>query len=208
MLFNIVHFYFKYFFEPNKLTAMNKNLSFSDLQQRYQNTIRELEFFKSVTEQDLSLKPAPSIWSVAEIFEHILIFNKMYQKMIHQALESANDKHTDSDRFNARFFIRPFIAMIRPPYKMKIKTLKPMKPSGQQEIHPHSGIDELIKFNQDQITLLKELENKKLNLDRIKGKNKVFKIKMTVTEFFLMMDAHQERHIWQAQQLLEKMSKI
>lgn len=187
---------------------MNKNLSFSNLQQLYQNSIKELEFLKSVPEHDLSIKPSPTIWSAAEIFEHILLFNKMYQKMIQQALDSATIIHVDSDRFNARFFIRPFIAMVRPPYKMKIKTLKPMQPTRQQDTPPHSVINELIKFNQDQIELLIELEKKNLNLDRIKGKNKVFKIKMTVTEFFLMMDAHQDRHIWQAQQLLKKLSKI
>jgi len=187
---------------------MNKNLSFSNLQQLYQNSIKKLEFLKSVPEQDLSIKPAPTIWSAAEIFEHILLFNKMYQKMIQQALDSATDNHSDSDRFNARFFIRPFITMVRPPYKMKIKTLKPMQPSGLHDKPPHSVINELIMFNQDQIDLLKELEKRKLNLDQMKGKNKVFKIKMTVTEFFLMMDAHQDRHIWQAQQLLKKLSKI
>lgn len=124
--------------------------------------------------------------------------------MIRQAINNNQSTVSESGQFNARFHIRPIIEMVRPPYKIKIKTLSPMKPDDNLQRPVDEIITDLITFNQEQIRLIEELEEKKLDLDRIKGRNRVFKFNMTLTEFFLMMSVHQDRHIWQAEQTLKK----
>jgi hypothetical protein len=197
------------YFTLNHSTRINLKtpLTYSDLHHPFQNAIQKFESFKSLPVQNLSVKPGPSAWSVAEIFEHILLFNNIYQKMIQKAIDNDDSTVTETGQFNARFHIRPLIAMIRPPYKMKIKTLTPMKPNDDLQKKVDDIIADLIVFNREQIKLIKELEEKKLDLDRIKAKNRVFKFNMTLTEFFLMMSAHQDRHIWQAEQTLERLSE-
>lgn len=174
--------------------------------QLYKSANQYLKRFHQHSEEQLILKPGPAIWSVHEILEHILLFNKMYYKMIQRSIENSNPPSGVSDSFKARFFIRPFIKLVKPPYKIKIKTLSPMRPAGIINIPTHSLLDELLEFNEDMIQFVEQLAIQKLDLDRIKGHNKVFKIKMTLTEFLLMMAAHQDRHIWQADQTLDKLS--
>lgn len=81
-----------------------------------------------------------------------------------------------------------------------------MRPAGENHNQPYQLLDELISFNTELIQLIEELTIQNLDLNRIKGRNKVFKLKMTLTEFFLMLAAHQDRHIWQAEQTLKKIS--
>jgi hypothetical protein len=197
------------YFTLNHSTRINLKtpLTYSGLHHPFQNAIQKFESFKSLPVQNLSVKPGPSAWSVAEIFEHILLFNNIYQKMIRKAIDHDDSTVAESGLFNARFHIRPLIAMMRPPYKFKIKTLSPMKPDDELQRPVHDIINDLITFNREQIRLIEELEEKNLDLDRIKGRNSVFKFKMTLTEFFLMMAAHQDRHIWQAEQTLERLSE-
>lgn len=51
-------------------------------------------------------------------------------------------------------------------------------------------------------------EQKKLDLNKIKVRNKVFFIKMSLIEYILMFEAHQSRHLWQAEQTLRKIKSV
>ncbi len=185
---------------------MKKEYTFNDLRQLYKSSVRKLTALQQFPEEQLLLKPDPSSWSVHEIIEHILLFNKIYHKMIQSTLQKDNHPLSASKSFSARFFIRPFISFVEPPYKIKIKTISPMRPAGENHNQTYQLLDELISFNTELIQLIEELTIQNLDLNRIKGRNKVFKFKMTLTEFFLMLAAHQDRHIWQAEQTLKKIS--
>lgn len=81
-----------------------------------------------------------------------------------------------------------------------------MKPKESRPEEFYSFLDQLVEMNGKFIKQIQEFEVQKLDLDRVRGKNPVFKFKMSITEFLLMLDAHQQRHFWQTDNTLLKLT--
>lgn len=184
-----------------------KRYSYSDLIQLFENAIIKAESFKDIPEDLLALKPDSSSWSTGEIFRHLVKFNNIYLGYINRAIKNtANPKPvTDEGSFQPRLIFRGLIGFVKPPYKIKMSTIAPMYPVDVDGQNFHSELDLLIKTNEQMIGRIRNAGDEKLNLNKIKGKNPVFKISMTLSEFILMFDAHQQRHFWQADQTLKRL---
>lgn len=185
---------------------MKKTYQYSDLIQLFEEAVQRAEQFKSIPPEIIQLKPNPSTWSTGEIFEHIVRFNRIYLRSVDRTLDTVQHRTTDKPEFSPRRLMNYFINTVRPPYKMKIKTIKPMKPQEGSAEEIFDYLDQLMQLNHNMIQQIYELGKKKLDLDLMKGENPVFKFNMTLTEFFLMMDAHQQRHFWQAGNILKKLT--
>jgi hypothetical protein len=173
----------------------------------FKDAIQQAEQFKSIPGDLIALKPNPSSWSVCEIFEHIVRFKTIYMRAIHRTLDVTTPVTTENPEFRTRKLMSYFINTCRPPYKMKIKTITPMKPVNSLAEDCFFHLAQIIELNKKIIEQLNDLEAKKMDLDRMKGKNPVFKFNMTLTEFYLMLDAHQQRHFWQTENTLKNLSE-
>lgn len=185
---------------------MKNTYNYMDLSRLFEEGIQRAERFKSIPDNIMRLKPNPSSWSAGEIFEHIVRFNTIYLRAVERTLDASQPVITTHPDFSSRKLIGYFIKKTRPPYKIKIKTIAPMKPGNAGDVEHHEFLESLIDMNKKIISLLNDLSKRKLDLDRVKGKNPVFKFKMTLTEFFLMLDAHQQRHFWQAENTLKNLT--
>jgi hypothetical protein len=126
---------------------------------------------------------------------------------IDNALEENEPVTTNRDQFKPRLLMRQFIRMLNPPYKIKMKTVSPMYPDELHSENPEKQIGRLAETNQSLVEKIGEWKTKNLDLDHIKGKNPVIKwISMTLTDFILVLEAHQRRHFWQIEQTLLKLS--
>lgn len=65
---------------------------------------------------------------------------------------------------------------------------------------------QLLNTNRELLTLIDEFEFKRLDLNKIKFRHEIFFIKMSLIEYILMLEAHQRRHLWQAEQTLLKIT--
>ncbi len=185
---------------------MKKRFNYSELISLFETAIQQAENFKLIPANIITLKPNPSSWSAGEIFEHIVRFNMIYQRNIDRTLDKGPLFTTVNPSFSPRLLINYFIKTTRPPYKLKIKTLTPMKPKESRPEEFYSFLDQLVEMNGKFIKQIQEFEVQKLDLDRVRGKNPVFKFKMSITEFLLMLDAHQQRHFWQTDNTLLKLT--
>jgi hypothetical protein len=96
---------------------------------------------------------------------------------------------------------------MEPPYKLKIPTLAPMYPKASAETGMQSTSADLRETNKMAIDMLDELKSNSADLGKIMGKHPVFKfLPMSLTDLFLVMAAHQRRHLWQAEQTLYRLS--
>ncbi|TVQ02285.1 MAG: hypothetical protein EA359_12225 [Balneolaceae bacterium] len=186
---------------------MKKTYNYPGLVRLFEDAIQQAERFKSISGDLISLKPNPSSWSAGEIFEHIVRFKTIYLRAIHRTLDSGTPIITENPGFRPRKLMSYFIKTVRPPYKMKIKTITPMKPVDTSAEEYYIYLAQVIEMNKKIIEQLNELETRKIDLDRVKGKNPLFKFNMTLTEFYLMLDAHQQRHFWQAENTLKEISE-
>lgn len=186
---------------------MKKRYSYRDLTHLINNLVSETETYASLSDPLITTKPDPSSWCVGEIFEHIVMFNEIYLDMI-QAAAKPNDLPTfQEEQFSPRFYISPFIRFVKPPYRIKIKTIAPMSPVDIDCDNYRQQFAQLLKTNRDLLALIHEFEFKRLDLNRIKFRNKIFFIKMSLIEYILMFEAHQSRHLWQAKQTLLKIKE-
>lgn len=185
---------------------MGQSYSYSDLISKFQHAINELQKYHTLTDEQISIKPHPDAWCAGAIFEHILMFNKIYLKMIEKGLDRTAPTGSRSNKFHARLIMRPILSYVRPPYKTKMKTISPMMPSDKGDKDYQENLERVVRTNRSMIEFIKKMEEKQLDLNRIKVKHSVFKIKMTLIEILLMVEAHQSRHFWQINQTLAKLS--
>lgn len=185
---------------------MKKSFTYPDLQSLFKQNLELASTFTQIADENLTLKPDPSSWSAGEIVEHIVRFNEIYLRYIERALKAGPLPKVQNKEFKPRFIFGIIINRLRPPYTLKMKTISPMQPGDNNSEHYRSYIDKLIQSNQNIVDIIAGAAEQNLDLNKIKGKNSIFKIKMTVIEFLLMFEAHQQRHFWQAEQTLEKIT--
>ena len=186
---------------------MAKHYSYSDLLNLFNNDLHRIREFEEIPKDLISLKPDPSTWSAAETLTHIIKFNKMYMAQMKDAMEKNEPVKTEEAQFQPRFLFRQAIRFFEPPYKVKLKTIAPMYPSNKNEEDARKSIERLADINSDLIREIESFKNDQLDLDKIRGKNPLISwVSMSLSEFLLLLEAHQRRHFWQVEQTLLKLS--
>lgn len=186
---------------------MAETYSYSQLIELISKDIRRISDFHDIPNDLITLKPDPSTWSARETIQHIIQFNNLYLNQIDKAVENNEPIKTERERFKARFIYRQFIKFLEPPYKVKVKTFAPMYPENSTDGNPKKPVDNLNSMNRNLINRVERFQNDRLDLDRIKGKNPILQwVPMSLSEFILVLEAHQRRHFWQIEQTLLKLS--
>lgn len=107
---------------------MKESFTYQEISGLITDLTIKTEKFSSLSDKQLLTKPDPTSWCVGEIFEHIVMFNGIYLKMIQSALKFDQLPIYSTDQFAPRRTFGPIINFIKPPYRVKIKTIAPMSP--------------------------------------------------------------------------------
>ena len=185
---------------------MKETYSYGDLVKLFEQNIERLKQFRDIPDDLLPLKPDSKSWSAGEIFQHLIKFNNIYLTPISKAVNQSDEENSVHESFQPRFFVSLMIRFLRPPYKIKIGTIAPMYPVDSEYDNYRRSLEELIESNKTVLGEINSYRSKQLNLNSIKEKNPVFKFKMTIIEFLLMFEAHQQRHFWQTEKTLKTLS--
>tara|TARA_R100001143_G_scaffold37173_1_gene34668 strand:- start:14070 stop:14630 length:561 start_codon:yes stop_codon:yes gene_type:complete len=185
---------------------MKKGYSYRELTDLINSLVSKTEKFSSLSDELITTKPDPSSWCVGEIFEHLVMFNEIYLDMIRSAVKPDDLPTFLDEHFSPRMLISPVIRFIKPPYKIKINTIAPMSPLDIDSDNYRQQYGQLLITNRELLTLIDELEFRRLDLNKIKFRHRIFFIKMSLIEYILLLEAHQSRHLWQAEQTLFKIS--
>ncbi len=184
---------------------MKKQYSYADLEEGFQSALQKIDGYQTVSGDLFFLKPAESAWSAAQVLDHITQFNRLYipeMEALMPRLSPAVNKH-----FKPRRLAAMMIRMIEPPYKMKIPTLKPMTPKIGSTASREEYISALRATNSEALQIVQKLRDDQLNPDSSRGSHPLYGwIRMTLTEMLLLLEAHQRRHFWQADQTLTRLS--
>jgi hypothetical protein len=173
----------------------------------FESANKRIKAFHDIPDDLFTLKPDSKNWSAAEICSHITKFNTMYIDKI----EIAADNHAQISRsteplFRPGYFYRMYAKSMEPPYTVKLKTLRPFYPS-THELEKQDTISLLINTQQTLLDHSQQFKNNKLDLDITRGKNPLLQfLTMSITDFLVLLDAHQRRHFWQLEQTLLKLS--
>lgn len=161
----------------------------------------------SVNSNQLVTKPSSNTWSVAECVAHLIEFGNIYFKNINRKIETApSDKADPTQDFPPRLIWKGIIKLFEPPYKLKLKTIKSFKPKQASHNDASEIFDTFLELQDRFIDQLNRCRQKGIHLNNIKVSHPLLPfIKMTLSESYAVVEAHQRRHLWQAEQVLTKL---
>lgn len=187
---------------------MKKQYTYNDFRRMYIAAEETVHQYRDIDETKFHTKPAPSAWSTAEICSHITQFNRLYLEEMQMALVENEVKSTAVKPFSPGYFVRKYAAWLEPPYKMKLKTLKPFYPEKDSDSDSKEIIlSRLLEVLSATIDFIDSCEARNVHSDKTKGRNPLLRfLPMSLTEFLVLMDAHQRRHFWQIEVTIGRVS--
>lgn len=185
---------------------MAQVFSYSWYFQQFQNAKDNAEkFVLSVDDARFSQPPAKGRWSIAECYSHLINYGNLYFDNLVAGITNAQVKAEDLDKpFQPRWIVRKLVSFFEPPYNIKLKTIKAMKPDPVSGYDRMELLDEYINLQDRFIAQLEKGQHRHLDLCNAKMRHPLISvIKISVTECFALTEAHQRRHQWQAEQTLQ-----
>lgn len=172
---------------------------------------RALAFGQPISEDLFVTRPAEGVWSVAECYSHLCTFGEEYMKRIQDGFENMTENSvTDSNQaFRPRLIWRGVIKLFEPPYNLKFKTFKPFHPAGKADLDKEQVLQEFLGLQDRLRDKIKTAEAGQIDLNGVKVSNPLLTfVKMTLSECFAVVEAHQRRHMWQAENILDKVRSL
>lgn len=158
------------------------------------------KLFDELTAEQLTWKPAPKVWSVAECFSHLAAAAALYHPRVESALvELRSGGAPAASPFKARWLQRWFIEAVGPQAKRRMKTHKMFAPASA-EIDVARLERDFLGRQEELAALIRRADG--LDLNRGTVVSPVTKLlRFTLGEAFWMLTAHAERHMLQAGRL-------
>lgn len=161
-------------------------------------TIREAD------EEIFGMRPAEGTWCAAECFDHVVQFNRRYLSEMREAAEQVRRLPEDGSEFRPRLPVRWVIRFFEPPYRMKIKTLRPFYPGEREHLDREKVLASFRETQEGVLGLLEQAREKKLDLGEVRAAHPLYSfISLSLADCFGLVLSHQHRHRWQAEQVME-----
>lgn len=183
-----------------------KTYSYSWFLSEFDRIKREAEtFILSLNDHQFSEKPDPDTWSVGECYQHLNAFGEIYWKKIQKVID--NDPlicKEEKKRFKPGYLWRKIIKFTKPPYAIKIKTASPFEPEPSPQLNRQQVLVDYMQLQDSFIAQLEIIRQNNIDLENNKTNNPILKfLPMPLNACYGLVLAHQERHMWQARQILD-----
>ena len=144
----------------------------------------------------------PGSWCVAECLDHLTRTTRAFLPAISAAIAGA-PKLTRNRRLRTGILPNLFIRNFNPPYRIRFKVIPLLTPQNSDSETAWTS------FVESQSQLLEALlSTTGLAIDKVRIKSPVYaRISYNIYGAFRMLAAHQSRHIWQIEQILEALDK-
>lgn len=185
-------------------------MTYSQLISDFEQSSEEARRFAGGTGERLFMtRPAPGRWSPAECFDHLVQFNRGYHSEMSRAEEriSSLPEHARA-AFRPRFIARLVIRFFEPPYRMKVKTLRPFHPGENADLEPDGVMEKYLETHARFAGQLERAAGRRLDLEEVRVSHPIFGwLKMSLADCYGIILAHQRRHLWQAEQVAETLGE-
>lgn len=178
---------------------MKQSELIADLKARTRQLINEAEDFKRLSVEQLNAKPSPTSWSVLECLEHLNLYGDFYLPEIEDCIISAK-KIKDDPEFKSGWFGEKTVQDMLPKNGKvnKMNTFKNKNP-----LNSDLSIATIDRFIKQQEGLLRLLDlAASVHLEKVKTKITLPLIKFKLGTTFRFVIYHNQRHIWQARNIL------
>ncbi len=176
---------------------------------------RTQKLLSGLSETQFNHRPEPGKWSIAQCLEHLILVNDMYIDAIGKALGSApTPVQNSADKFgtnraeevNHSLFARMFIASLASPPKFKMPAPGRVQPQNDQ-----SELDTVKDRYLNTHEKMREFANicvrDGVDIQRLKVQSPISSlVKLSLAAVFDVCVAHENRHLWQAENVKLKLA--
>lgn len=179
------------------MTIISEKL-IQDLIERTRININQAEEFSLLPTEKLNFRAQKESWSILECFEHLNLYGDFYIPEIRKRIESS--KTQPKENFKSSLLGNYFAESMLPKEKLnKMKTFKDKNPIG-------SKLDKstIKRFISQQVKILNLLDkSREIDLNKTKTAISISKlIKLKIGDTFRVVVYHNERHLVQANKML------
>jgi hypothetical protein len=141
-------------------------------------------------------------WSVAQCLEHLATANDVYGRAMREAVQRARSRGwTRSGPLSPGFFGRKFVASLEPPVKRRTRAPGKILP------RPQRSRADIVRHYHEAHGRIRDLipEAAEIDANRATFPNPFFGlIRVRVATAFQVIAAHDRRHLWQAEQVINR----
>lgn len=151
---------------------------------------------------DLIIRLTPEAWCVAECLDHLTRTTCAFLPSISHAIAEA--PRLTKDRYLRTGVLSAlFIRILKPPYRIRLTVLPQLVP---QMLSSEKAWSCFVDSQSELLALLSSAAG--LAIDEVRVKSPVYaRISYNLYGAFLMLAAHQTRHVWQIGQILRTLDK-
>jgi len=144
-------------------------------------------------------QPSETAWSIAQCLDHLGRASTVYAAALHKAVKETRVTTTPQP-IQPGWFGRLVIRSFEPPPKRKLRAPKKIVPVSR--IAGRDALEAFLRSHGDVRAVIRDAAG--MDLNRIRFKNPfVGFLRFTVGTGLLIVTAHDRRHLWQAQKVLE-----
>jgi hypothetical protein len=178
---------------PPHLRAILDDLEKADQQAR--------RIAAGLSDAQANWNPGETGWSVAQCLDHLSRANTVYAAALHKAVkETRSAKGPGPGPIQPGWFSRLVIRSFEPPPKRKLRAPKKIVPGSR--ISSQEALHNFLRSHEDVRTVIRD--GARLDLNRVRFRNPFIGfLRFTVGTGLLIIAAHDRRHLWQAEKVLE-----
>ena len=157
---------------------------------------------REVTERQIHWQPPGGrSWSIAQCLDHLTVTNSLYVTAIRQAVDDAKPaRSSPSSAIRPGLLSRLFLWNMEPPPKLKLRAAAHIDPNPQRK---RGELWFAFAHAEERIRRLM-IESAGIDVNRTWFVNPLLRgIRFTIGTGFLIVLAHNRRHLWQAQRVRE-----
>jgi len=161
---------------------------------------RAAQLFQARSPADLLKSPGPARWSAAQCIVHLNLSNRAYLPKLSAVLQEIPAKKNLSPgrSFHLNWNARLLKYWLEPPSRLRLPTTAPFQPI---DVQPEVVLTEFREINERLIHILDAARD--LALDAVKITSPFAEtMKYNAYSAFVVIAAHNRRHLWQAERAL------
>jgi hypothetical protein len=173
---------------------------------RRQRTVVD-EMTSSLDAEAFAWRPAARKWSVGECLDHLTLMNRIYLDSIDEVLRPARQDASDArsrppERSGRHGWMGDvFVRTLEPPPRLRTPTFPRTTPAAQRD---RDVVIEEFLATQDRLALTIDAA-RDLDLAGVRMRSPFVRmLRLSLGQAFGAMLAHNRRHIWQAERVLER----
>lgn len=144
-------------------------------------------------------RPAPGSWSIGEVFDHLVVTDRLYHPRIRAAIERTRAAGLQATApYRPTFFSRLLLGMVRPDSPKKLPAPKPYRPAADPA-HAQR-IEDFLAQQDALLALMRDAEGWDLNRKRF-GNPVIGLLRQSIGDGLAIVVTHQRRHVLQAKRV-------